>query len=77
MNGSAGPHRLRFTGDHRLPAPGTVLERKYRGDRHLVTVQPDGFEHEGVIHRSLSAAAKAICGSHCNGFAFFGLGGER
>jgi hypothetical protein len=40
---------------------------------HRVTVLPNGFEHEGVVYRSLSAAAHAITGSHWNGFLFFGL----
>ena len=76
MNGTGiSPHQ-RFTTDHRIPPAGTILERTYRGHRHLVTVREEGFEHEGEIHKSLSAAARAICGSHCNGFAFFGLGGD-
>ena len=36
-----------------------------------VLVRTDGFEFEGVPYRSLSAVAKAITGSHCNGFLFF------
>ena len=38
-----------------------------------VKVRPDGFEYEGEVHASLSAVAKAITGSHCNGFNFFRL----
>jgi Protein of unknown function (DUF2924) len=43
-----------------------------------VTVQvlADGFEYRGEVYRSLSAAAKAITGSHCNGYLFFKLGGN-
>ena len=33
----------------------------------------DGFEYEGQRYRSLSAVAKVITGSHCNGYRFFGL----
>ena len=36
-------------------------------------VLADGFEFDGRAFGSLSAAAKAATGSHCNGFAFFGL----
>ena len=67
--------------DQRLPAPGTVLTRPYKGRVVQVLVRPDGFEHEGLVYPSLSAAAKAITGSHCNGFLFFkaalnGQGGD-
>ena len=48
-----------------------MLTRTYKGDSLQVLVLADGFEFEGVKYRSLSAAAKAICGSHVNGFAFF------
>ncbi len=59
--------------DERVPIPGTVLRRIYRGAEHRVTVLPNGFEHEGTVYRSLSAVAQAITGSHWNGFGFFGL----
>ena len=41
-----------------------------------VKVLPNGFEYEGQVYRSLSAVAKAITGSHCNGFLFFRIGGK-
>jgi hypothetical protein len=41
-----------------------------------VKVLPGGFEYEGQVYRSLSAVAKAITGSHCNGYFFFRLGGK-
>ena len=59
--------------DHRLPAPGTVLTRPYRGRTIAVTILENGFEYEGRRFDSLSAVAKAISGSHCSGLAFFGL----
>jgi Protein of unknown function (DUF2924) len=59
--------------DHRLPLPGTMLERKYKGRVLRVKVLAAGFEFDGERYCSLSAVAKAITGSHCNGFAFFGL----
>ena len=64
----------------RLPIPGTVLTRKYRGKHVEVKVLPGGFEYGGQVYRSLSAVAKAVTGSHCNGFLFFKLnrnGGEQ
>jgi hypothetical protein len=59
--------------DERVPMPGTVLARKYRGRVIEVTVLPKGFEWEGQVYRSLSAVAKAVTGSHWNGHLFFGL----
>ena len=66
--------------DSRLPPAGSVLARVYRGQTLQVRVLADGFEFEGAAYPSLSAAAKAITGSHCNGFLFFrlaGKGGDR
>ncbi len=57
--------------DRRLPPPGTVLTRPYKGQVLQVLVRSDGFEFDGRLFPSLSAAAKAITGSHCNGFLFF------
>jgi len=65
--------RLCAKRDDRLPAPGTVLTRRYKGREHRVTVLSGGFEHEGRAFRSLSAVAHAITGSHWNGMLFFGL----
>jgi len=62
--------------DNRLPAPGDAIVRKYKGRQIRVVVLPDGFEYDGQRYRSLSAVAKAISGSHCNGFRFFGLEGK-
>ena len=66
--------------DARLPPVGSLLVRKYRGQTLQVRVLADGFEFEGTVYPSLSAVAKAITGSHCNGFLFFkcaGKGGDR
>jgi hypothetical protein len=59
--------------DIRVPLPGAVLTRRYKGRTVQVTVLADGFEHEGTRYRSLSAIAKAITGTHWNGLLFFGL----
>ncbi len=61
--------------DERVPPPGAVLVRRFKGREHRVTVRANGFEYAGEIYRSLSAVAHAISGSHWNGFHFFGLGG--
>lgn len=33
----------------------------------------DGFEYEGETYKSLSAVAKQITRTHCNGYHFFRL----
>jgi Protein of unknown function (DUF2924) len=53
--------------------PGTVLVRDYQGQRHTVTVAPDGFDWQGATYPSLSAVARAITGTAWNGPRFFGL----
>lgn len=65
----------RLAGGSRLPLPGTLITRQYKG--HLVQVQVvvEGFVFEGELYKSLSAVAKKITGSHWNGFKFFNLGG--
>jgi hypothetical protein len=65
---------LRGRGDTRVPPPGSVLTRVYKGEALQVKVLDEGFEFEGQTYRSLSAVAKAITGQHYNGFLFFGLG---
>jgi hypothetical protein len=59
--------------DGRLPPPGSLIIRKYKGATVQVKVLPDGFEYAGDRYTSLSAVAKAVTGSHCNGFLFFRL----
>jgi len=62
--------------DHRLPMVGTVLTRTYKGRPLRVLVREDGFEWQGERYPSLSAVAKAITGTHTNGFLFFKLNGQ-
>jgi hypothetical protein len=57
--------------DQRLPPPGTILTRPYKGQLMQVQVLTDGFAYAGRIFPSLSAVAKAITGSHTNGYHFF------
>ena len=59
--------------DIRLPKPGDVLSRCYKGRAITVRVLESGFEYEGRRFRSLTAIAKAVTGAHWNGLLFFGL----
>lgn len=63
--------------DERVPPPGTVLTRVYRGQAYHVVVRDDGFEYDGQVFRSLSAIAKLITGSHWNGLLFFKVAKPR
>jgi hypothetical protein len=80
----SGPHALslipstpslqrRTTHAARLPPPGTILHRPYKGEILQVKVLCHGLEFEGKVYRSLSAVAKAITGAHWNGHLFFQL----
>lgn len=62
--------------DPRLPPIGTSIIRNYKGSSIEVRVLDDGLEYEGERYKSLSAVAKAITGSHCNGYRFFRLEDE-
>ena len=53
--------------------PGTVLVRDYQGQRHIVTVAPNGFDWQGTTYPSLSAIARAITGTAWSGPRFFAL----
>jgi hypothetical protein len=59
--------------DPRLPPAGTLLTRVYKGRTLQVRILLHGFECAGVVYPSLSAVARAVTGSHCNGFLFFRL----
>jgi hypothetical protein len=77
---SLGGERVQTTGDQnrrqqdrRLPLPGALLTRKWRGRTVLVEVLAKGFRHDNQHYSSLSAIATAITGTRWNGLAFFGL----
>jgi hypothetical protein len=64
---------LRSARDRRIPEPGTVLVRDFKGKRISVTVLEDGFEYEGRVFKSLSAIAQKATDSSWNGYTFFHL----
>ena len=59
------------------PIMGTTLTREWRGCEIQATRTEEGWEHDGVVHRSLSAVVKAVTGSHASGPAWFGLTERR
>jgi len=62
--------------EDRLPLPGAILTRVYKGETIEVRVLPKGFEYQGEVYRSLSAVAKRVTGTHWNGYHFFRLGNQ-
>jgi len=77
---TVGGERVQTTGngnrrqqDRRLPLPGALLSRKWKGRTVLVEVLAKGFRYENRQYASLSAIATAITGTRWNGLTFFGL----
>ncbi len=57
----------------RLPMPGTLLTRRYKGREIVAKVLEKGFEYEGRVYRSLTAISNEVTGGHWNGHLFFGI----
>ena len=64
---------IRISEDDRLPMPGAVITREYKGETVEVRVLPGGFDYQGEVYRSLSAVARAVTSTHWNGYHFFDL----
>ena len=62
-----------FKRDKRLPIPGTIFTKIYKGTEIKVKVLDNGFEYDGSYYRSLSRLASTITGDHWNGYLFFGI----
>lgn len=52
---------------------GAKLVRLWKGERHQVSVEDDGYRYENKSYRSLSEIARLITGTQWNGPRFFGL----
>ena len=59
--------------DPRLPPPGEVLVREFRGMTAAVRVLEEGFEYQGRRYASLSTIACEVAGTRWNGYRFFEL----
>ena len=62
--------------DRRLPEPGSILTREYKGRSIVVRVLKDGFEWEQQCYASLSTLAFAVTSTRWNGFKFFRIAGD-
>ena len=60
----------------RLPKPGSMLTRTFKGREVAVKILDKGFEFDGRVFRSLSGVAREITGTSWNGWLFFGLAKE-
>ena len=63
--------------DHRLPEPGSILTREYKGRNIVVRVLDEGFVWEQRRYASLSKLAFAVTSTRWNGFTFFRIAEER
>ena len=63
--------------DKRLPLPGAIINREYKGTIIEVMVLEKGFEYNGEVYRSLTAITRLVTGTRWNGYHFFGLQQSR
>ncbi|MDD5109530.1 MAG: DUF2924 domain-containing protein [Candidatus Omnitrophica bacterium] len=59
--------------DKRLPIPGTVITKEYKGIKLQVKILESGFEYSSKVYKTLTAIAKEVTGAHWNGYLFFNL----
>ena len=59
--------------DRRLPIPGTLITKEYKGKKYELKILEKGFEYNNKTYKSLSAIAKEVTGAHWNGYLFFNL----
>jgi len=59
--------------DDRLPGPGSVLRREFKGQLVVVQVLADGFQYQDRFYKSLSAIARQVTSTPWNGYEFFRL----
>ena len=68
-----GADKTCISRDRRLPMPGTVITKEYKGANILVKILEKGFEYNGKVYKTLTAIAKEVTGSHWNGYLFFNM----
>ncbi|MCX5679329.1 MAG: DUF2924 domain-containing protein [Candidatus Omnitrophica bacterium] len=59
--------------DKRLPIPGTLITKNYKGADIRVKILEKDFEYNDKVYKTLTAIAKEVTGSHWNGYLFFNL----
>ena len=64
-------HNVAKSRDVRLPIPGAVIRKEYKGQILEVKVLDNGFEFKETTYKTLSAIAQVVTGAHWNGYHFF------
>ena len=59
--------------DKRLPIPGSIITKTYKGKEIQVKVLEKGFEYNGKVYKTLTSVVKAISGIHWSGYLFFNM----
>ena len=67
------PKKQSLSRDKRLPIPGTVIIKEYKGTKLEIKVLESGFEYHNKVYKSLTAIAKEVTGAYWNGYLFFNL----
>ena len=67
------PKKPNLRRDKRLPIPGTVITKIYKGIELQVKILESGFEYSSKVYKTLTAIAKEVTGAHWNGYLFFNL----
>ena len=67
------PKKKNLGRDKRLPIPGTVITKEYKGVSLQVKILKSGFEYNNKVYKSLTAIAKEVTEAHWNGYLFFNL----
>lgn len=65
--------RVGIQRDKRLPIPGAMITKIYKGAVIKIKVLEKGFEYGDKKYKTLSQIANAITGNHWNGYLFFNL----
>ncbi|MFA5337360.1 MAG: DUF2924 domain-containing protein [Candidatus Omnitrophota bacterium] len=67
------PKKTNLRRDKRLPIPGTVITKEYKGIKLQIKILESGFEYSSKVYKTLTAIAKEVTGAHWNGYLFFNL----
>ena len=73
INTNSSSKKSKLSRDKRLPIPGTVITKEYKGIKLQIKVIESGFEYNSKVYKSLTAIAKEVTGAHWNGYLFFNL----
>ncbi|MDP2922649.1 MAG: DUF2924 domain-containing protein [Candidatus Omnitrophota bacterium] len=73
INTNGSSKKSKLSRDKRLPIPGTVITKEYKGIKLQIKAIESGFEYNNKTYKSLTSIAKEVTGAHWNGYLFFNL----